>query len=226
MMGPIELGEGEAHHARDVLRLASGAEVEVFDAQGRVGVGKIESVGKRVVVSVERVEENASTFEWWVGAAVPKGTRGDWMVEKLSELGASGFVPLITERSVVSAEGKNKRERWERLANEAAKQSKRRGVMKIGEVTAVEKMVGGLKGGGWYLSLQDGAKAIRDVVADVKGTSLTLLIGPEGGWTEEEIRMFDKAGLTGVRMGGSILRVETAAVAAAAIVAALVAPQE
>jgi 16S rRNA (uracil1498-N3)-methyltransferase len=148
------------------------------------------------------------------------------MVEKLSELGASGFVPLITELSVVSAEGKNKRERWERLANEAAKQSKRRGVMKIGEVTAVEKMVGGLKGGGWYLSLHDGAKAIRDVVADVKGTSLTLLIGPEGGWTEEEIRMFDKAGLTGVRMGGSILRVETAAVAAAAIVAALVAPQE
>ena len=146
------------------------------------------------------------------------------MVEKLSELGASGFVPLITARSVVSAEGKNKRQRWERLANEAAKQSRRRGVMRIAEVTPVEKLIGELKGSGWYLSLHDGAKPMRDVLADVRGKSLTLLIGPEGGWTEEEIGMFDEAGLTGVRMGGSILRVETASVAAAAIVAAMVAP--
>jgi 16S rRNA (uracil1498-N3)-methyltransferase len=221
-MGQIELGEREAHHARDVLRLAGGAEVEVFDGQGRVGIGKIESAGKKVVVKVEAVEEPAPGFEWWVAAALPKGTRGDWMVEKLSELGASGFVPLITERSVVSAEGKNKRQRWERLANEAARQSRRRGIMKIREVTHVAKMVGELRGKGWYLSLHDGAKPIRDVLGDAKGSSLTLFIGPEGGWTEQEIGMFDKAGLTGVRMGGSILRVETAAVAAGAIVAAMV----
>jgi len=225
--GLTELEEREAHHARDVLRMGVGEIVEVFDAEGNVGAGKIESVGKKVAVRVERVEERRAGFEWWVAAAVPKGTRGDWMVEKLSELGASGFVPLISERSVVSAEGKNKRARWERLASEAAKQSKRRGVMKIGEVTRLEKFVGELNSAGWYLSLDAGARNMREVVAEVTGEKikrLTLLIGPEGGWTQKEIAMFDEAGLTGVRMGGTILRVETAAVAAGAIVAAMVAP--
>jgi 16S rRNA (uracil1498-N3)-methyltransferase len=221
-LGSLDLEEGEAHHARDVLRLEMGAEVEVFDEAGRVGAARIASVGKKVVVSVERVEESPNGFEWWVAAAVPKGSRGDWMVEKLSELGASRFIPLITQRSVVSAEGKNKLARWERIAGEAAKQSRRRGVMKIAQVTPVSKAISELKGTGWYLSLHDRAKAIRDVI-DVKDKCLTLLVGPEGGWTEEEIAMFDGAGLTGVRMGATILRVETAAVAAAAIVAAMVA---
>src|SRR5882672_3477523 len=121
--GLTELEEREAHHARDVLRMGVGEIVEVFDAEGNVGAGKIESVGKKVAVRVERVEERRAGVEWWVAAAVPKGSRGDWMVEKLSELGASGFVPLIAERSVVKAEGKNKLARWERIAGEAAKQS-------------------------------------------------------------------------------------------------------
>jgi len=224
-LGEIELSDSEAHHARDVLRLKSGEEVEVFDEEGNVGWARFVGLGKKVVVAVERVEENSRGFEWWVAAAVPKGTRGDWMVEKLAELGASGFVPLITQRSVVSPEGKNKLARWERLAGEAAKQSRRRGVMRIGEVTDVRKFVADLSGAGWYLSLDDRARAVREVIENVKDQSLTLLVGPEGGWTEEEIAMFDKAGLTGVRMGGTILRVETAAVAAAAIVAAMVAPR-
>src|SRR4051812_48593758 len=146
-VGLIELEEGEAHHARDVLRMGVGETVEVFDAAGDVGAAKIESVGKKVVVRVERVEESSGGLEWWVAAAIPKGNRGDWMVEKLSELGTFGFVPLITERSVVSAEGKNKLARWERIAGEAAKQSRRRGVMKIGEVTEVGKFVAELREG-------------------------------------------------------------------------------
>ena len=229
-VGEIKLAEGEAHHVRDVLRLVVGVEVEVFDEQGNVGMGRIaRSDGKSVVVKAERVEtRDPGQFEWWVAAAVPKGTRGDWMVEKLSELGASGFVPLISKRSVVSVEGKNKLARWERLASEAAKQSKRRGVMKIGDVMDVAKFVAQIKLPGWYLSLHDHARKIGDVVVEIvrdkQIKALTLLIGPEGGWTDEEIRLFDRAGLTGVRMGASILRVETAAVAAAAIVAAMVAP--
>jgi len=228
-IGQIELAEREAHHARDVLRLVVGAELEVFDAEGGSGAGRISrSDSKKVVVRVEKVRERAGAgFEWWVAAAVPKGNRGDWMVEKLSELGTGGFVPLITGRSVVSAEGKNRRQRWERIANEASKQSKRRGVMKIGEVSQVGKFIAEMESVGWYLSLKDGAREMREVVAkmmpDPGIPRLTLLIGPEGGWTEEEMAMFDQAGLTGVRMGGTILRVETAAVAAAAIVAAMMA---
>src|SRR5437763_6339217 len=158
--GQIELPEREAHHARDVLRLSVGVEVEVFDGEGGCGVGRISRCdSKKVVVRVEEVQERSGVqFEWWVAAAIPKGTRGDWMVEKLSELGVGGFVPLITERSVVSAEGKNKLARWERLASEAAKQSKRRGMMRIGEVSEVGKFVRELKSVGWYLSLAENAR--------------------------------------------------------------------
>jgi 16S rRNA (uracil1498-N3)-methyltransferase len=215
---------------REVLRLGVGAEVEVFDEAGNSALAIIaRSDGKQVVVNVDSVDEKtASRFEWWVAAAIPKGTRGDGMVEKLSELGAGGFVPLISERSVVSAEGKNKRERWERLASEAAKQSKRRGVMKIAEVSEVGKFVRELKSLAWYLTPHEGAKTIMAAVGGITTEKniqkLTLLIGPEGGWTGAEVAMFDQAGLTGVRMGATILRVETAAVAAAAIVAAMVAP--
>src|SRR5258705_13687615 len=93
-VGNLELPEREGHHARDVLRLKVGAEVEVFDADGGCGGGTIvRSDAKKVVVRVEKMQERSGVqFEWWGAAAIPKGTRGDWMVEKLSELGTGGLV--------------------------------------------------------------------------------------------------------------------------------------
>ena len=96
MEGRIELPKAEAHHARDVLRMKVGDEIEVFDEGGRSAVGKIEKCDRNgVVVAVERLHESGlAGFGWTVASAVPKGSRGDWMIEKLSELGTSRFVPL------------------------------------------------------------------------------------------------------------------------------------
>src|SRR3954464_3453352 len=154
-VGEIELGKGEAHHARDVLRMKVGEEIEVFDDGGGSAVGRIlRSDRERVVVAVQRMNESAPAgFAWTVASAGPQGNRGDWMIEKLSELGTSLFIPLAAKRSVVLPEGKGKRGRWERLASEAAKQSKRRGVMGIGELMTVAEVVGELNDSrGWYLS--------------------------------------------------------------------------
>ncbi len=129
----------EAHHVRDVLRLAVGDELELFDAAGGTAVGRIVAV----TVGVVAVEVSAVTLAERVGvsltvaAAVPKGDRADWMVEKLSELGVARFVPLAAARSVVLPGGRNKVERWERLAVESAKQCRRAGVMAIDPVTPV-----------------------------------------------------------------------------------------
>jgi 16S rRNA (uracil1498-N3)-methyltransferase len=142
------------------------------------------------------------------------------MVEKLSELGAEAWVPLRTARSVVHPEGANKLDRWKRIAMESAKQCRRAGVMKVGELVGVKELVEGLRGrAAWYLSTGGKAVPISKVAGGV--SEVLMLIGPEGGWTEGEEDLFEANGLTGVKLTGTILRVETAAVAAGAVVACL-----
>ena len=227
-VGETVLDPAQAHHARDVLRLTDGATVEVFDDSGRVARGVLLLRGRDVAVRVERIDEDgavrATAIQLTVASAVPKGDRADWMVEKLSELGVAEFVPLAATRSVVLPEGKNKRERWVRIATEAAKQSRRSGVMRVGELTSLAEA---LKKGQadsqpiWYLATEAEAKPvpIGDAVAGLgSAKTVTAFVGPEGGWTAEERRAFERAGVQPVRLTASILRVETAAVAVAAVV--------
>jgi 16S rRNA (uracil1498-N3)-methyltransferase len=155
-----------------------------------------------------------------IAAAVPKGERADWMIEKLSELGCHRFIPLATERSVVLPEGKNKHDRWTRIAIESAKQSRRAGVMQIDPLTpladAAHDDTPSLK---LVLSTDTTAQLIIDALRASPNT-LTLFIGPEGGWTDEELTLFSTKNIPGVKLTSTILRTETAAIAAAAIAAA------
>jgi 16S rRNA (uracil1498-N3)-methyltransferase len=228
--GEIALGEHEAHHLRDVLRLETGAPLEVFDDAGAVGRAVVVACSARgVTVRVDEVTAGADRgLRWTIAAAVPKGNRADWMIEKLSELGASRFVPLAAGRSVVLPEGRGKRQRWERIAVEAAKQSKRRGVMTIADLTPLPEAIKRLEGAaGWVLSTAGDAVPMGQallVSPARRKRDLTIFIGPEGGWTDDELRLFAQSALTPVRLTATILRVETAAVAAAAIVGAVLAP--
>lgn len=228
-VGEIALSPEQSHHARDVLRLADETGVEVFDDAGRVARGSLRHVAPRgAFVRVEKVDDplHPARLAWTIAAAVPKGDRADWMVEKLSELGAAAFIPLSAARSVVLPEGKNKRERWTRLAIESAKQSRRGGVMQIGELTPLDRVIASLAPAarGWFLATEIEGRAVRQAVDGLgEAPSLTICIGPEGGWDQGEISAFTRAGFTAVRLGGTILRIETAAVAAGAIVSALLA---
>lgn len=220
VMGAVVLPEDQAHHARDVLRLGVGDEVELFAADGRSAVGKItETTPGRVVVEVAAVRSGRRGFELTIASAIPKGSRADWMIEKLSELGAVLFVPLETARSVVHPEGKNKIERWQRLAAESAKQSHRSGVMRIEQMMRLEAFLEREYGRIVYLSTAVGCSRFATVL-EQETCSLAILVGPEGGWSPEEVNRFTEAHLTPITLGGTILRVETAAIAAAAVVAA------
>jgi len=225
-VGELPLDPAQARHARGALRLEEGAQVEVFDAAGNVATGTLRYSDHGASVTVTSVPAApTAAFSWSVASAVPKGERADWMVEKLSELGAAAFIPLATARSVVHPEGRGKRERWQRLSIEAAKQSRRVGVMRIGELTSLEHAVAAARGGaGWYLSLDPRARPMAQVIREAPPApeyALTLFVGPEGGWTPQELSMMDEAGLAALRLTDTVLRVETAAVAAAAVVAAL-----
>ncbi|MEM1071715.1 MAG: RsmE family RNA methyltransferase [Planctomycetota bacterium] len=211
----------EAHHAVRVKRLEPGAPVELVDGHGRVGTGTHESVVKlgkkdgwalRVRVdSVSVVEPHAPEVR--VVGAVPKGPRLETMIDQLAQVGAASWRPLVTARSVVDPRG-GKLDRLERVSLGALKQSGRAWALRI-------------ERGQHLSSVFEGAEGARVVAADASGERyepvgdgrpVTLLVGPEGGWTDAELAAVRKRGAEVVRFGVHVMRIETAAVAAAAIV--------
>ena len=225
MVGELTLDEREAHHVRDVLRLEPQTAVEAFDDDGMVGVGVLGTVtAGRVTIQVASILADAGDgFRLIIASAVPKAARADWMVEKLSELGVHTFIPLATDRSVSLPEGKGKLQRWQRLAEEAAKQSHRRGVMRIEPLSPLAPAVAAARiaGEAWCCSTVPGAIPLAKKARDLTAMVLTLFIGAEGGWSPAEMDLFAAVGIPGVSMTDTILRVETAAIAAAAVIGVL-----
>ena len=222
-IGEVRLDAAEAHHVRDVLRLADGSSVEVFDDEGRqASAVLVHSGASDAAVLVTQIIEKQNAAEWTIAAAVPKGERADWMVEKLSELGASAFVPLAAERSVVLPQGSNKMDRWKRIAIESAKQCRRTIPMRIEPLISVNQLIANRMGtnqsiAGWYLSTDPSATPVMQLLTPLPERVLAT-VGPEGGWTDGEMQAFEKAGFLPVKLTSTILRVETAAVAIAALI--------
>jgi 16S rRNA (uracil1498-N3)-methyltransferase len=229
--GETVLSETEAHHVRDVLRIKTGETVEVFDHAGRLADATVEQVGRNEVrLRVEAADITAEPRDpagpaIVIASAVPKAGRADWMVEKLSEFGAAGFVPLSTARSVVKPSGENKPDRWRRIATESAKQSRRSGIMRIDVLMTVPEALAQATGAGaaavWMTPAHE-AEPLAEVLdrcAVESLTRVTIFIGPEGGWDGNEAAEFSRRGATAARFGETILRTETAAMAAAAWIA-------
>jgi 16S rRNA (uracil1498-N3)-methyltransferase len=226
-LGNVPLPVPEAHHVRDVLRLTAGTAVELFDSTGNVATGVICHLDSdSVVVKVDAIEARAEAAgcRLTVASAVPKSDRADWMIEKLSELGVDRFIPLATARSVVLPSGQNKIDRWARIAVEAAKQSRRNGVMEIGALTSLSEAIAATPRG-VCLSTADGATPIGQMMRGSPVDKLAIFIGPEGGWTPEELSKMADANFVAASLTPTILRVETAAVIAAGILICLAAGQ-
>jgi 16S rRNA (uracil1498-N3)-methyltransferase len=213
--GSFRLDPAEAHHVRDVLRATVGDRLELFDAAGRAAEARIDAIDREgVSVSVQVIREaNRDGLVLTVATAVPKADRADWLVEKLSELGVARWVPLETARSVVHPAGESKFDRWRRIAIEAAKQSKRSGVMEIAPLTELDALP--LGEAACVLSTRDGCGPLATM--EMRSPQV-LLIGPEGGWTAEELASLAQRGAREVSLTSTVLRVETAAIVAAGIV--------
>lgn len=230
--GQIAVDAAAAHHLRDVLRMTPGEEIEAFDEQGHIGRGRLIQVDAAgVEIEIEKLEMHpcGHQLNLTIASALPKGARADWMIEKLSELGVNRFVPLVTQRSIVTPQGENKIQRWNRLALESARQSRRHGVMDIAEVLPLDRALAALN-----TSHACGAVAATELAhvtplpllawsgarASTEASDIWIFIGPEGGWEADELVAAQSAGLTVISLGETILRVETAAIVAAAILSA------
>ncbi len=161
--GDVALTRDQAHHLWKVLRLVEGETVELFDDAGQTATGTVHHEGSAdASVRVGPVTAPASrALLLTIAAAIPKGERADWMIEKLSELGVDTFIPLAAARSVVVPEGRNKHERWARIARESAEQSRRIGTMRIEEIVPVDSAIKRFNGLSWVCSMEENVTLIE-----------------------------------------------------------------
>jgi len=211
----------QAEHLARVLRARVGQEFDVV-ADGSVRRGRI------VSVSPERVEfelgEDVPAVAFpdiTILLAIFKFDRMEWAIEKATELGVARIMPLIAKRTDahLAAAAVKRVERWRRIAREAAQQSRRAAAPEIGAPSRLQDALELSADRRIVLSEAEDQVSLKQALAGSKG-SLALAIGPEGGWTGEEERGFREKGWIAASLGPTILRAETAAIAAVSIVAA------
>jgi len=213
--------EGEdVKHIYKVLRLEEGDKVSINDGEGNEYLGEIKEVNKKEVTVelLEKIEiNNESNLKIHLYQGMPKSTKMDLIVQKCTELGISVITPIITERVVVKSELSEfkKVDRWNRIALEACKQSKRSLIPTINTPVEYEELLEDLKEYDLIVvpyENQEG-QGIRYVAGEVKNReikSVAIIIGPEGGFEDREIQEFKQLGAFIVTLGPRILRTETA----------------
>ena len=202
--GIITLSSDEARHLK-VKRHYENERVCVFDGKGKVGVGKIVDKDK---VEISEVKEFPREDSLIIAAAVPKGERFDFMLQKLTELNVSIIIPMRTKNSVVLPKNIA---RYKRILLEACKQCKRAWTPELKNLTEFSSVI--KEKADNKLILDQGGSKLKEI----KGKTL-VLIGPEGGFTEEEIKDAESKGFVRVSISKNTLRTETAAIAIAAII--------
>ncbi|QGG47902.1 16S rRNA (uracil(1498)-N(3))-methyltransferase [Heliorestis convoluta] len=222
----IWLDEEESRHLTKVLRLNEGDEIIAFDGQGqefhaivveisskRVAIGQLNPTGftREAPLAIHLVQ------------GIAKGEKMDWVVQKATELGVHRITPLFTERTIVQLDEKRSRERqerWQKIAREAAKQSWRTLVPQVDVPQKLQQ---------WYENInptepllipweEEKSKGMKKTLQSWTEVprKVTLLIGPEGGLTEAEVAPAFQKGAISLRLGPRILRTETAGLAAIA----------
>ena len=215
----IELDDDNGHYVRTVLRLKKDAEIILFNGAGGEYLCTVGEVSRKTVLIhidkwLERTVE--SPLLVILGLGISRGDRMDFSVQKAVELGVNQITPLLTERCVVQFKGEKKPQRllhWQKIVQHAAEQS---GRTTLPELTDIEYLK-------QWVSKQKGLKVFLDPYAELTLTDInpidmqvTLLTGPEGGFSDQEREVTKVAGFIPVRLGSRILRTETASLAALA----------
>ncbi len=236
-LSSLEVGEfiisGEqAHHLTKVLRAGSGYRFVGFDGKGNGWRAEVVSTDKKRVCAriIEPVQDILqSSYGFTVAVGIIKGNRMDWAVEKAAELGAIQFIPLLSRYSVVSP-GEGRIKRWKTVALSAAKQSHRFRLMDVTTPMTIDEAIqNGLNDPNSKLCLLDvgtGSVPLSDLwnelVKQKEFTRLTLFIGPEGGFSDDELNLFKQSKVPVVSIGHKPLRTETAVTVALGTLANLI----
>jgi 16S rRNA (uracil1498-N3)-methyltransferase len=206
----VTLSRDEQHHAH-VVRVRDGEEVEVFNGRGISFVAKYSADGLQIDDPAPDREARTALH---LAMAIINLDKFDIVLQKATELGVRSIIPLVTERVEIRAERyRGKAERWRKIVFEAVKQSGRSVIPTIEEPAPFGDVI-----------RRAGLKILFDADAEPStwqpGEPATLFIGPEGGWSEDELRLAGESGCAFARLGVRRLRAETAAIVATALVTA------
>ena len=207
----VTLREDESHYLARVCRGRVGDRVSATDGRGALASVVLIQAGRQAVVEVERSERSEPTRSAWALSGAPEGERGDWMVEKLAELGVTVFQPLDCERGSWE-KMKGRTERWRRVSVAALRQSRRRFLLEVREPLPVGAALAALppESGRW---LADPAgPSAAGMQAPIDGVTVGL-IGPAAGLSSGEREIATSAGFSPISFSDSRLRTETAALA-------------
>lgn len=223
----IALPEALAHHALRVLRLRDGEAIALFNGQGGEYPGVLEIEGKAGYAQLGDFNPREAELGGRITIAqgLPSGDKMDWVVEKAVELGAARVCPIAAQRSVLQLSGPRLEKRvahWQRIAQSAAEQCGRNRLMAVDAPQSLSD---------WLAQPTDGLRLLchpeadEDLAGKLRGApdiqALTLLVGPEGGWSDKELEQARQAGVQAVRFGPRVLRTETAGLALVSAVSAL-----
>ncbi len=210
--GLVELDKSETHHLLNVRRLKVGDKCELFNGRGLVAVAIVATASKRTCqLMVEQLAEPVPTptVQLTIAAPLPRAERARWLIEKLTELNVARFIPLITEYSVSTARG-SKADKHRQYIIDACKQSGRNILMSISEPTTLRTLLETSQEVTLLAALRDGSRT-STALTDRR----TLVVGPEGGFSETEQQQLETARAVPISFGRHILRLETAAIAGA-----------
>ncbi|PZP65002.1 MAG: 16S rRNA (uracil(1498)-N(3))-methyltransferase [Azospira oryzae] len=225
----VDLPPAAAHHAARVLRLKVGDAVGLFDGCGAEALGAIVSIGRdkvRVEVLRWQTQAPAPALRLTLVQALCAQEKMDWVVQKAVELGVTRIQPVAAERSVVRLapdRASRRREHWEGVAIAACEQCGRSHLAEVAPLRPLKA---------WIEEASPPSEAERRLVLTLEassalsaleppGSAVTILVGPEGGFTEREVRDAVGAGFQPVKLGPRVLRTETAAIAALAAIQTL-----
>lgn len=216
--GPLPVGGAARHYLVHVHRVRQGDTLEVFDGEGRAFAATVSSA-EPLTLELQAPRDAPRVRPVTVLQGMPKGYKLELVVQKASELWATAVWPVFCERSVVkSASGDAKKlARWQKIADEAARQCGRNEVMRVdapvplAEALAAPSIL--------VLDEDETARTLSQAVRALPPVApLTLAVGPEGGWSDAERELFRRHGAVSVTLGALVLRTETAALAALSVV--------
>lgn len=209
-----EVVGAHAAHLSRVLRAQIGQEFDIA-AEGRVRRGRVVHIAAdRVEFELGEEVQSEAILPVTLYLSIIKFDRMEWAIEKCTELGVARIVPVVAARTEIhlAATAVRRVERWQRLALQASEQSRRLAPPDIASPVKLNSKMPLPEGKRIVLSETERTVSLKDVLGPVSAVSLA--IGPEGGWAEGELKLFEAGGWTSASLGPAILRTETAAIAA------------
>ncbi len=217
----VSLDGAEGHHAVTVRRIRPGEQIALTDGRGTTAVVTVtDAAGRSLNATVESISTlPAEAQRVVVVQAIPKGDRGELAVEMLTEVGVDVIVPWAASRSVARwrpDRAEKSLAKWRSAAREAAKQARRSWFPEVTELATTEDVTALLAGAGVPVVLHEAASGPLADIPIPGRAEIVIVVGPEGGISDDELAAFASVGAEPVRMGSSVLRSSTAGVAAAA----------